>query len=84
MIPLRNKELLIKHLTEGYTIVEACKAAQVSKASLYRFFKSNPGFKEDVDQAIFKANDETKEITKDVEKRNMENVRKIIMRRDRP
>lgn len=81
MIPLRNKELLIKHLSEGYTILEACKAAQVSKASLYRFFKTNPGFKEDVERAVFKANDESEKIQKQVEERKMKDIRDILNRK---
>lgn len=81
MIPLRNKELLIKYLNDGYTILEACKAAQVSKASLYRFFKTNPSFKEDVEKAIFKSKDESKEIQEQVKERKMQEVKGIINRR---
>lgn len=81
MIPLRNKELLIKYLKDGYTIMEACKAAQVSKASLYRFFKTNPGFKDDVESVIFKANDESLKIKKQVEARKMQELKDLINRK---
>lgn len=81
MIPLRNKELLIQNLAKGYTIQEACAASQVSRASLYRLFKEQPGFKEDVEQAIFKAKDKSKEIDKMVEKRNMEKIKGLINRK---
>ena len=81
MIPLRNKELLIEHLRAGYTIVEACEASQVSKASLYRFFKTNPGFKEDVERAIFEANAKKELQVKAIEERNMAELKKIVLRK---
>lgn len=81
MIPLHNKELLIKNLKKGYTILEACKASQISKASLYRLFKTQPGFKADVERAIFEANDKSAEIDKEVEKRNMERTKALINRK---
>lgn len=81
MIPLHNKELLIKNLKKGYTILEACKASQVSKATLYRLFKSQPGFKADVEAAIFHAKDVSKEIDREVEKRNLLKIKGIINRK---
>lgn len=81
MIPLHNKELLIKNLQKGYTIMEACEASQVSKASLYRLFKTQPGFKADVERAIFEANDKSAQIDREVEKRNMDRIKGIINRR---
>lgn len=83
MIPLHNKELLIQNLKKGYTIIEACKASQVSKASLYRLFKTQPGFKADVEKAIFEANDKSAQIDREVEKRNMEKVKDLINKRRR-
>lgn len=81
MIPLRNKELLITYLKRGYTIAEACEAAQVSKASLYRLFKTQPGFKDDVEGAIFQARDTSKEIEREVAKRNMAKVKEIVTKK---
>lgn len=81
MIPLYNKELLINNLKKGYSILEACKASQVSKASLYRLFKVQPGFKADVEKAIFQAKDVSKEIDKEVEKRNLDRIKGIINRK---
>lgn len=81
MIPLHNKELLIKYLSEGYTIIEACTAAQISKASLYRLFKEQPGFKTEVEKAIFKAHDRSEEIQKQVAERNMDNLKKMIVKK---
>lgn len=81
MIPLRNKELLIEKLKAGYTILEACAASQISKASLYRLFKTQPGFKEDVERAIFEAHDKSKEIDKEVEKRNMDKLKGLVLKR---
>lgn len=83
MIPLQNKELLIKNLKAGYTILEACKASQVSKASLYRLFKTQPGFKADVERAIFEAKDVSKQIDIEVQKRNMDKIKGIINRKRR-
>lgn len=81
MIPLYNKELLIKYLQEGYTIIEACQAAQVSKASLYRLFKEQPGFKADVDRALFKAKDVSADIQAQVEARKMEELKGMITKK---
>lgn len=81
MIPLHNKELLIQNLKKGYTIIEACEASQVSKASLYRLFKSQPGFKTDVEKAIFEAKDKSAEIDREVERRNMDKLKGIINRK---
>lgn len=81
MIPLHNKELLIKNLKAGYTIIEACKASQVSKATLYRLFKEQPGFKADVEKAIFEAKDVSKEIEAQVQQRNMDKIKGIINRK---
>lgn len=81
MIPLRNKELLIEYLKQGASIQEACEAAQVSRASLYRLFKDQPGFKDDVEGAIFASKDKTKEIQKKVAERNMELVKQIVLKR---
>lgn len=81
MIPLHNKELLIQNLKKGYTILEACKASQVSKATLYRLFKSQPSFKADVEKAIFEAKDVSKEIDREVARRNMDKVKGIIARK---
>lgn len=81
MIPLHNKELLIKNLKKGYTILEACTASQISKASLYRLFKTQPGFKTDVEKAIFEAKDISKEIDKKVKERNLDKIKGIINRK---
>lgn len=81
MIPLHNKELLIKNLEAGQSIVEACQTSQVSKASLYRLFKTQPGFKEDVDRAMFKGTQKVQVQIKKLEDKNMEELKKIINRR---
>lgn len=54
MIPLENKELLINKLEEGMTLQQACRAAKVPRASLYRLFKDFPAYKELIDKTIEK------------------------------
>lgn len=81
MIPLHNKELLIENLRKGYSIIEACEASQVSKASLYRLFKTHPGFKEDVERAIFEANEKKDTRVKEIEKQGLEDIKKIVLRK---
>lgn len=83
MIPSRNKDLLIQFLEKGATIQEACKAAQISKPTLYSLFKSNPDYRKAADEAIFKAKDKTQEVIKDIQKRNMDMVKQMIIKRKR-
>lgn len=74
MIPHRNRDIFIEKLLEGYTILEACKLSQISKASLYRMFKETPAFKVEAENAIFKAKDA-------INQREIEKIRKIVQRR---
>lgn len=81
MIPLENKEQLIKKLEEGYELKDAQVLAKIPKTSLYRLFREQPGFRVDVDEAIKKGTNKLEVKVKDIEKLNLEEIRKIINRR---
>lgn len=81
MIDLHSKNLLIKHLEEGYSIVDACKLSGISKASLYRLFKEQPGLKIDVENATKKGTQKLVVHVQKMEEKSMEEIRKIINRR---
>lgn len=84
MIPTKNKDILISKLRSGYTILEACKASQISKATLYRHLK-DPQFKEIFDDAIFYANtkiDTAKEkVQQETDQKNWEELKKIVLKK---
>jgi len=74
MIPLQKKELLIQKLQAGLDLTNACKTAGVSKASLYRLFKEQPGLKTLIDQTIAATKNQ-------VQEDHMARLKKIIVKR---
>lgn len=53
MIPARNKELFLRNVADGMTLEEACVASQISKPSVFRFFKADPAFRSKYDDILF-------------------------------
>lgn len=80
MIPNKNKDILISKLRLGYTILEACEASQISKATLYRHLK-DPQFKDIFDEAIFYANSKIDTAKEKVQEKNWEEMKKIALRK---
>ncbi|MES2225016.1 MAG: hypothetical protein V4478_03445 [Patescibacteria group bacterium] len=52
MIPLENRNYLIKKLKEGMDIRNACDAAKISRPQLYACYKELPEFKSKVELTI--------------------------------
>lgn len=80
MIPARNWDILINRLRAGDTILEACAASQVSKASLYRMLR-DPSFRDIFDEAIFYGNSRKDAAKKEIEERKMDHLKKIVLRK---
>ena len=47
-----QESIIISTLAEGHTITAACKRAGVSRQLYYRLYRSKPGFRKQIDQAI--------------------------------
>lgn len=80
MIPNKNKDILIEKLREGYSIIEACKTSQISKATLYRHLK-DPQFKDMFDEAVFMGNAKIDKAKVEVAERNLAEAKKIVLRK---
>lgn len=84
MIPSKNKDIFINKIRAGYTILEACNEAQISKATLYRHLK-DPQFKDIFDEAVFYANAKIgtakEKAKKEAEQKNWEDLKKIVLRK---
>lgn len=52
MLPVEQRNLLIKNLKAGFDIRNACDRCQISRASLYQHYKSDPEFKSKVQKTI--------------------------------
>lgn len=80
MIPTKNKDIFINKIRLGYAIMEACQLAQISKATLYRHLK-DPQFKDIFDEAVFYANRKVDDRDTLAQQKNMEDVKKIVLRK---
>jgi hypothetical protein len=52
MIPLENRNYLIKRLKAGWDIRQACSDAKITRSVLYKYFKEFPAFRAEVDKTI--------------------------------
>lgn len=52
MIPLSNREKLIKLLNRGLDIRAACAEAKITRSNLYKYFKDFPAYRIEIDEAV--------------------------------
>ncbi len=83
MIPLPNREKLLKLVREGSDIRNACKESEISKSSLYRYFAEFPSYKKEVYDAMDAHNADMLKRAEKKEKEMMENLKKMIVLRNK-
>ncbi len=81
MIPQRNKELFLERISAGDTLERACEASHISKPSLFRFFRNDPGYRERYDGIVFSLKEEARLARAEEDRRNMERLREIIRKK---
>lgn len=78
MIPERNKDLFIESIADRMTFEEACLAAQISRATLFRFLKTDSEFKNRYDATLFEVK---RNAQKKADDENMKRLKDLIKRR---
>ncbi len=64
MLPIEKRNILIKNIKAGWDIRNSCDRSQISRSSLYQYYKEDPEFKIKVQKTIQTVLDRKNKTTK--------------------